>query len=210
MFYTQTRAAFAQDLNPKGKKRMNTFKKIIGSLFKAALLTLLALILIPVLYFAWRANQPMEMAEFNGLSYTQYMNWRKMAHEEVAIKYSHDHGLSMEEQSFLEFVQRAITEDRDHLKTVKVGICYENNAFFDKGRFLSVGPYVLDVYRVQGWPEGWLGNFLPDWWRTFEEWIWSWARVAEGDLVAYCRLRPDIPSVEQYEIMKANYSPMFP
>jgi hypothetical protein len=91
MFYAQTRATFAQDLNPKGKKRMSTFKKIIGSLFKAALLTLLLLILIPVLYFAWRTNQPMELPEFKGLSYVQYTDWRKIISQNAYDEYVINH-----------------------------------------------------------------------------------------------------------------------
>jgi hypothetical protein len=91
MFYAQTRTVNAWDLNPKGKKRMNTFKKIIGSLFKAALLTLLLLILIPVLYFAWRATQPMELPEFNELSYVQYTEWRKLISQNAYNEYVINH-----------------------------------------------------------------------------------------------------------------------
>jgi len=64
-------------------KMMKTIRKGIAQLFKTILLALLAVILVPILYFAWRTGQPMELPEFKGLTYYQFLEWRSIAHNEI-------------------------------------------------------------------------------------------------------------------------------
>ena len=52
--------------------------KLFGTLIKAALALLIVALFTPTLYFAWCMGQPMDMTQFNGLTYYQYMDWRKM------------------------------------------------------------------------------------------------------------------------------------
>jgi hypothetical protein len=61
---------------------MKTIRKGIALLFKITLLAILIAILTPTLYFAWRATQPMELAEFKGLTYYQFLEWRSIAHHD--------------------------------------------------------------------------------------------------------------------------------
>jgi len=58
---------------------MKTIRKGMSLLFKTILLALLIAVLTPILYFAWRAAQPMELPEFKGLTYTQFTEWRVMS-----------------------------------------------------------------------------------------------------------------------------------
>jgi hypothetical protein len=58
---------------------MKTIRQGIALLFKTILLALLVAVLTPILYFAWRAAQPMELPEFKGLTYYQFTEWRVMS-----------------------------------------------------------------------------------------------------------------------------------
>lgn len=60
---------------------MKVIAKLFGTLIKAVLALLILALLTPILYFAWRANQPMDMPEFKGLTLVQYEDWRKMIYE---------------------------------------------------------------------------------------------------------------------------------
>ena len=60
---------------------MKVIAKLFGTLIKAVLALLMLALLVPILYFAWRANQPMDMPEFKGLTLVQYEDWRKMIYE---------------------------------------------------------------------------------------------------------------------------------
>jgi hypothetical protein len=63
---------------------MKVFGKII-------LILMLATIIVPIGYLAWRAGQPMELPQFNGLTYYQYMSWRKAALHQIAVEYQAAH-----------------------------------------------------------------------------------------------------------------------
>jgi hypothetical protein len=70
---------------------MKIIRKGMTLLFKSTLLALLVTVLFPPLYFAWRAAEPLPQAEFKGLSYYQFTQWRKMKHEESIAKYEASH-----------------------------------------------------------------------------------------------------------------------
>ena len=55
------------------------------------LVLLLVTIVVPVGYLAWRADQPMELPQFKGYTYYQYLNWRKDALHIMAVKYQTAH-----------------------------------------------------------------------------------------------------------------------
>ena len=40
------------------------------------LVLLLVTIVVPVGYLAWHADQPMELPQFKGYTYYQYLNWK--------------------------------------------------------------------------------------------------------------------------------------
>ena len=55
------------------------------------LVLLLVTIVVPVGYLAWRADQPMELPQFKGYTYYQYLNWRKDALHQMAVEYQASH-----------------------------------------------------------------------------------------------------------------------
>jgi hypothetical protein len=59
--------------------------KVLGTII---LVLLLGTIVVPVGYLAWRADQPMELPQFKGYTYYQYLNWRKDALHQMALEIS--------------------------------------------------------------------------------------------------------------------------
>ena len=46
-----------------------------------------ATIVVPVGYLAWRAGQPMDLPQFKGYTYYEYLAWRKDALHQKAVEY---------------------------------------------------------------------------------------------------------------------------
>lgn len=167
---------------------MKIITKLFGTLIKTVLALLMLALLAPILFFAYRMNRPMDMSEFKGLTYVQYMDWRKINLEDLATNYDQMYPNGMPTNGG---------------NKVKHGICFGTNAIGDiLLKFPMAGVYVLSVAHENDWPEGWVPQFLSTWWQTFEEWVWSWAEAAPNDPVIYCRLQPNIPTPDQYEAMK--------
>jgi len=55
------------------------------------LILLLVTIVVPVGYLAWRAGQPMDLPQLKGLTYYQYLDWRKATLHQMAIEYQASH-----------------------------------------------------------------------------------------------------------------------
>jgi hypothetical protein len=64
---------------------------ILGFLGKLVLLILLVTLVVPIGYLAWRADQPMELPQFKGYTYYQYLAWRKDALHQMAVNYKTAH-----------------------------------------------------------------------------------------------------------------------
>lgn len=172
---------------------LKTLGKAFGLLFKLTLILLIAAILLPIGWFVLRAGQPMDLPQFKGLSYYQYLQWRQMAYRQMAVDYQTAHpdypmngGLDM------------------CLKTeVGVSLAY---AFPVSGIFTLSGKYpslqrFLDQRGIQA-PTGvaW-ANFLPLWWQTYEKFVWSAADYAPHGPVVRCRLKPIVPTPQEFETL---------
>ena len=170
-------------------------KTLLNLLFKLVLILLILAILYPICWFAWRAWQPMEISGFNGLTYYQYTQWRKMAYQQLAEQYKAAHP-NVE---------------------VKPRVCFQVETFigapvqfFGSGFFVLAGKYpilqrFLDQSDIQA-PSGvtW-ANSLPFWWQVFEEFLWGGAEHSPNSSVVYCRLQPgDIPNSEEFQAMRGQ------
>lgn len=166
------------------------------SLRRAVSLLFKLTVLYVVLWFVWRAGQPMEMAQFRGLSYYQFVEWRKMGYDDLARKY------------------QARYPDKD----VKEGMCFVVDQNYDLAIFFLTGYYTLSGMwkplqifvsrRDRDWipQDVTLWNFLPSWWKTFEIGVWNGAEGQDHSaFVVYCRLAPNIPTPEQLKAMKEAY-----
>jgi len=159
--------------------------KLIGSLinaaFKIILFGLLATLIAPLAYFAWRANQPMQ---FGGRTYFEWLEIRHASYDHLAGEYRISHPR----------------------KNVKDGICFlsevgiqlvaavPNSGFYAlAGIFPSLQRFVDSRDRRNGLSPpaiSWL-QFLPAWWETYEKFVWGMATHAPHGPVPYCRILPD-------------------
>lgn len=158
-------------------------KIIVSLLVKTLLILLLVVVLAPLVYFAWRAGQPMDMPEFHRLTYYQLLTERQQAYDELARSYQAGH---------------------QNVK-VKVGICFNtelgieivgalpNSEFYTlASAFTGLKKYVNREDVQRGYiPENVsVINFLPAWWMTFEKFVWGLEEYTPHGPVPYCRISP--------------------
>ena len=170
-------------------------KILLKTIFKSILLTLLVTILAPVIYFVWRAGQPMESGQFNGLTYYQYLDWRKMAYHQLAVDYQADHpDADVKETCF--GVETSLT----FLGLAWTGFYTLADIYPEKlNRFVNQTDVKLGFA-----PQGvtWI-TFLPSWWRAYENVVWCAASTERMN--SYCRIKPDVPMPEELQAMKAEH-----
>lgn len=159
---------------------MNIFGRIL-------LIIILATIIVPVGYLAWRADQPMDLPQFNGLTYYQYLKWREASYHQLAVDY------------------------RTAYPSAKMGggldMCFQDETGFTlglklplagfytlAGAFPNLVEYVTPPDRHYIPQDVSLLTFLPDWWWTYEAFVWDSAQHAPYGPVVYCRLQPNIPA----------------
>jgi len=174
---------------------MKVIAKLFGTLIKAVLALLILALLTPILYFAWRANQPMDMPEFNGLTYVQYMDWRKMAFDDTEAQYLRSHP-GIEFVPFPLAVWYMLTPSRDDNKNRKGDDGCHN--ILDTGinglNAINSALYILFAHKRP---------FFSAWRQTFEERVWEGAEfIASLPNGSLCRLPLNVPTPEQYEAMK--------
>ena len=161
--------------------------KLIGSLLKAVfkiiLFGLAAALIAPLVYFAWRANRPMELPQFGGSTYLEWLELRHAAYDDLAQEYRISHPR----------------------QDVKDGICFlseagiqlvaalPNAGFYAlAGLYPSLQRFVDPRDRRDGLPPpaiSWV-QFLPAWWGTYEKFIWGMAEHTPHGPVPYCRIFP--------------------
>jgi hypothetical protein len=172
-------------------------KKFLKTLIKSILLALLVIMLIPMIYFTWRAGQPMELSEYNGLTYYQYIEWRKMAYEDSVTKYQTDHPTKVIKRPwscigselFVQnttgwYISGVILYAQDHPEITRTWTTEE-------------------LEMIPGHNITWY-NYLPELWRAHEHLIWSNAKHAPHLPSAYCRIQPDVPTLEEFQAMKVE------
>ena len=176
---------------------MKTICKGIALLFKTILLALLIAVLTPILYFAWRAGQPMELPEFKGLTYYQFIEWRSIAHNELEVKYQASHPEVEVKMGVCDNTDRVITFS----VTVEQSLWYTFWSWRDDRNRLAM----LEAnYPVTNEPVTW-SNFMSSWWTSYEKLIWSLAEYTPHTSLAECRLQPNIPTPEEFDAMKLEH-----
>jgi hypothetical protein len=161
--------------------------KLIGLLlktvFKIIMFGLIAILMTPLIYFAWRASQPMELPQFDGRTYFEWLEIRHAAYDDLAQAYRMSHPR----------------------QDVKDGICFLSEAGI---QLVAAFPYA-GFYALAGlYPSlqrfvdlrdrrdglsppaiSWL-QFLPAWWETYEKFVWAMTEHASHGPVPYCRILP--------------------
>jgi hypothetical protein len=162
---------------------MKVILNIIGAIL---LIVMLTTVIVPVGYLAWRAGQPMNLPQFKGLTYYQYLAWRKSALHQMAVEYRVAHpnakmggGLDMCFQDETGFT---------------VGLKLPLAGFYTlAGAFPNLVKYITPPDRQYVPKVVKLLTFLPDWWHIYEAFVWDSSQHAPYGPVVYCRLQLVLP-----------------
>ena len=69
----------------------NAISFIFKTIAAAALAATILAIALPIVFFAWRAGQPMEAPQFNSLPFYQYLTWRIESYKANSAQYQAMH-----------------------------------------------------------------------------------------------------------------------
>ena len=149
------------------------------------LVLLIVTIVVPVGYLAWRAGQPMDLPQFKGYTYYQYLSWRKDALHKMAVEYQSSHpnakmGGGVDMCYWVDTTSWLITFPQTGFYTL-VGV------------FPNLVKYVTLPDRKYIPQDVTIFTFLPDWWKTYEQSIWYLASTTIEGPVTYCRLNGTPP-----------------
>ena len=129
--------------------------KAIGKLFKILTKTVLwatfLALIIPVGYFALRMGQPMDLPEYKGLTYYQYLEWEHIEQEKHLKEY---------------YAKNPSVRGEKFEKINTCGIA--QFTLGHTGLFLSQPLLVAEKSIVADEPFDAL-HFLPNWWASFEK-----------------------------------------
>ena len=174
---------------------MKTIFKIIST---GILILLLATLVVPAGYLAWRAGQPMALPQYNGLTYYQFMRWQKIAYHKLAVDYKAAHP------------NNPMHGGLDMCFNVALGMDLSTRLPVSGIETLAgVFPGLKKVVTPRDWvnipQEVTVQTFLPIWWGIFEKLVWSEAEYNPNTSVVYCRLKPDVPTLEKLKILQSSY-----
>jgi hypothetical protein len=148
--------------------------------------------LAPIPYFAWRMGKPLSHGEFNGLTYFQFVEWRKIAFRNQEIDFQTKHPDADVKLGTCEAGHLVIT-----LPVLVVQAATYTYAGFKGTPPTPIYPYPEDVDLL---------NFLPKWWETYEHLFWyneiQLGSLAKGPANSVCIISEKIPSPSDFEIMK--------
>ncbi len=172
-------------------------KKTFKALFQIVTVTILLAIITPVVYFAWRMGQPMDLPEFNGLTYYQVREWKKMATEDKISEYEATH--PNEEYTGWGSRLTACTGS-----DIPIALFVSIRSVIMAWRSEELRLQLID----QGMPDEPVTfvNFLPSLWNTYEKLTLSDIRYSPHTAVIYCRIRPDIPTLEEFDAMSHKHN----
>jgi hypothetical protein len=151
------------------------------------LVLLLVTIVVPVGYLAWRADQPMELPQFKGYTYYQYLNWRKDALHQMAVKYQVSHP-NAKMGGGLDMCYNVEV-------TGSILLTLPQTGFFTlAGAFPNLGKYVQPRDQKYVPQDVTILTFLPDWWKTYEQATLYLIDSRTSGPVQYCRLAGSPPT----------------
>lgn len=177
---------------------MKTIRKGMSLLLKIALFVLLIAALAPLPYFAWRMGRPLPQPEFKGLSYYQYMSWRKMAAEDAITKYMVSHP----KYEYIGIDEPITACYSGHV--LGAYLLLPAQAFsFTFAALTGKMPDELHALPTEVTPL----NFMTNWWNTFENLFWynQLHMNSFNSLVEYCRIQPNIPTPAEFQVMKSEH-----
>jgi hypothetical protein len=162
------------------KKRITVWgisAKLIAGLFKAALLVLAIAILTPIVFFAWRAGQPMDLPEFGGRTYYQVLAERKTALYNKSLAYHEAHPAVRMSLNMCFAIETGITTLELFPATGAITLWY----LIHTDEYYAAKNHIYDLAISSA-------GFFPTWWKNYELGLLSDYRYV--DPVAYCNITP--------------------
>ncbi len=177
---------------------IKTIRKGFTLLFKTTLFLLLVAVLIPILYFAWQMGKPLPQPEFKGLTYYQFLEWRKITTEDSIAKYIAFHP----NFEYTGFGDPMTACHSGHVLGAYILLPVQS---FSYALAALTGKLPDDLHPLP--TDVILWNFMAKWWDTFEHLFWynEIHLNSFGSLVEYCRIQPNIPTPEEFEAMKLKH-----
>ena len=169
-------------------------KRILTTIFKILALAVLLVIITSIVYFTWRMGQPMDLPEFNGLTYYQVREWKKMATEDLIDKYEAAHPGKETKISRL-----FVCNGGDIPIALYVSFRTVIMAWQSEELRLQLVDHGMPDKPVTFW------NFLPSFWNTYEKITLSDIKHSPRGPVVFCRIQPDIPTPEELDAMKRDH-----
>ena len=153
---------------------MNAIGKLFEFLTKTVLWAILIALIIPVGYFAVRMGQPMDLSEYKGLTYYQYVEWEHMVQREHLDEWH---------------AKNPSVQGEEYEKINTCGII--SFAFGHTGRFFSQPLLLIERSVMTDEPFDFI-RFLPNWWENFER---NHLATLRGNSTAHpiCRIPSVIP-----------------
>jgi hypothetical protein len=149
--------------------------------FKLILILLIIAILYPFGWFAWRAGQPMDLPQFKGLTYYEYLHWRKSALHQMAVDYQA--ALPDKEMGGgLDMCYNGEIIGSLTLTSPMTGFYALAGAYPDLQKHIPPRDQKYVPQDVTFW------TFLPAWWKSYEQVTWYLVDSRIHDPVPYCRL----------------------
>jgi len=144
-------------------------------------------------WFAWRGGQPMELAQFNGLTYFEFLSWHKLAYQQLAEQYQ-------------------ATNPGKVADTPCYGIELGVSVFarLPVSGFYALAGIFPELQRIINQSDIQAGfiqkdvswsSFFSAWWYSYENLVLSGAESNQHNPVVYCRIQPYNPSPADLSIL---------
>lgn len=168
--------------------------RFIGWVLRLTALALLVAVLTPIVYFAWRAGQPMEMPEFKGLTYYEYLAWKKMAYEELAEKYYPGDPRYRHMCLSVDLIATGMVLPGFSMSYISY-LIYPDQTRALFARDVKKGILQTDVT--------WM-TLLPELWSGFEHLEWNALEGIRHSISPVCRIRSPVPTPEELRSLRLN------
>lgn len=160
------------------KETYSIFTKLFAAFFKTIIIVIVIAVIGPIAYFGYRLTRPMDLPEFKGLSYIQFVQWRTETVKEQATKF-----------------KPAFSYERP----ADPNSCIIPNAGSDAIGMVGWGPVTL----LADFQKGRLVDLPYDWYEAFENSELALAHLVYFPNVAFCDLPlSKLPTPVQFEAMQ--------
>ncbi len=160
---------------------LKTLLTVSSFLARAFAILLIVIVRVPLVYFAWRADQPMSLPEFRGITYYQLLSQRRQAYDRLAKSYQSGHP-NVDVKMGMCFGSELVMTAYD---LPWAGYC--TVAGMAPGLKLPIGPNAKRL-GCGRYKDSWV-DALENWWDMYERFTYDLMIHITVGAVSYCRIR---------------------